>query len=295
MRKLVALFAVLAALDAARSSGAPCKLIECPEGNIETVVSAGRVSEAGGEFTVAFRFKAAHYVKREGPWEGLVFANGNGWNNGFRATITPEVNTSLDGFRMGLRVVKDGGGATSVPVKGVLRAEHWYHLAFVLGGGELKSYLNGSLNAKCGFTGRFKRASGGFCVGPAGFGVGYYPFAAGDFMVWERALGDDEILALVTGGETSDKSVKAFLEGLGTEAFSDMRSLAWNTAKRLADAGERTPAAELYALLAERAPVDATVDGGNEIAAHFAKMLGGDAVAPAVRHPAIVPFAGYGL
>ena len=118
------------------------------DGAVTGVVRAAAISESARGFTVAFRFKAAHYIKRPGPWEGLVFANGTGWGDGFRATITPDVNTSLDGFRMGLRVVKADGGAANVSIRQGLGAERWYHVAFVLGGGELKSYLNGALNAE---------------------------------------------------------------------------------------------------------------------------------------------------
>ena len=271
----------------------PGRAVVCPEGLLASAVRAAGVSEANGAFTVAFRFKAARYMKREGPWEGLVFANGNGWNNGFRATMTPEVNNSPDGFRMSLRVVKAQGGAASVPVNGVLGADRWYCLAFVMGGGELKSYVNGALSAKRRIEGGFKRPSCGVSVGPAGFGVGYYPFEARDFIVWDRALGDDEVLALVTGGEVSAKGVAAFLQSLDEASFADMRTLAWNTAKRLTEVGERNSAAELYALLAKRPPANPTVDGGNEIAAQLANELGGIEIRPAVKWPEIVSFRGY--
>ena len=277
------------------ASGVPTQGRVIPvDGTVTDVVRASALPASAHEFTVAFRFKPAHYVKRPGPWEGLVFANGTGWSDGFRATITPEVNTSLDGFRMSLRVVKAEGGAVSVPVQQELGAERWYHVAFVLGGGELKSYLNGALNAKRKFDGGFKKPACGFSVGAAGFGVGFYPFATSDFITWERALGDDEVLALTTGGETSARGVKRFLEGRSESEFADMRTLAWNTAKRLADEGDRRGAAEMYARLAREAPACPTVDGGNEVAARFAKEIGGLDVEPAVKYPEIVPFAGYG-
>ena len=270
------------------------RVVNCPEGPITNVVRMAAVPETNQGFTVAFRFKAVPYVKRPGPWEGLVFANGNGWDTGFRATVTPDLGVSPEGFRMSLRVVKPERGGVSVPVKQKLVSGCWYHIAFVLGGGELKSFLNGSPNAKSKFEGMFRRAHGGFSVGPAGYGVGYYPFEAADFKVWERALCEDEVLALVTGSDTSAKGVKRYLESMDEAAFESVRPLAWSTAKKLADAGERADAAALYALLAARAPAYPSVDGGNEVAARFAKALGGVEVAPAVKYPEIVPFAGYG-
>ena len=54
------------------------RAVNCPEGPITNVVRAAAVQATNQGFTVAFRFKASPYVKRPGPWEGLVFANGNG-------------------------------------------------------------------------------------------------------------------------------------------------------------------------------------------------------------------------
>ena len=273
MMLLGAVLAAHGAFAAAVADGA--RAVNCPEGPITNVVRAAAVPATDRGFTVAFRFKASPYVKRPGPWEGLVFANGNGWDTGFRATVTPDTGSSPGGFRMSLRVVKPERGGVGVPVKQRLVAGRWYHIAFVLGGGELKSFLNGTPTAKSKFEGAFRRAHGGFSVGPAGYGVGYYPFEAADFKVWERALSEDEVLALVMGGDTSAKSVKRYLEGLDEAAFAEVRLLAWNTAKKLADAGERTDAAALYALLAARAPAYPSADGGNEAAARFAKARGG--------------------
>jgi len=292
MKKACVAFAGLAASLAA-CAAADGRAVECPTGVIEKVVRAMPVSDETGEFTVSLRFKFERYVKREGPWDGMVFCNGNGWDSGFRATVAPVTDRSPEGFRMGFRVVKAAGGGASVPVKGVLACERWYHAVFVLGGGELRSYLNGSLNAKCEFGGKFKKVNGSFFVGPAKYGVNYYPFSAKDVMVWERALNEDEVQALMTGGIVSPKEMKRFFDGLDEATFADMRSLAWKTAGRLVAEGERRLAAELYANLAVHVPPEPSMDGGNEAASRFAKTFGGIDAAPAVRWPEVVPFGGY--
>ena len=68
------------------------RTVECPTNVLTSVVRTKAVSAESGEFTVSLRFKAESYVKRPGPWEGLVFSDGNGWNHGFRATLTPVPN-----------------------------------------------------------------------------------------------------------------------------------------------------------------------------------------------------------
>ena len=295
--KLFGGICLLAAFASAFAAEPPPGRVVPVNGDVDGVVRAAGIPESAHEFTVAFRFRPARYVKRKGPREGLVFANGNGWDNGFRATVAPDTNLPRVGFKMSLRVVKASGAASadaaSVPVRGSLVEARWYHLAFVCGGGELRSYLNGSLSESVPFKGGFKKPSCGFFVGPAGFGVGFYPFATERFFTWERALDGDEVLALVTGGDASAKGAKRFVDGLDAAAFADFRPLAWNTAGRLADGGDRRGAAELYARLAREAPADPSVDGGNEVAARLAKSVGGIDVEPAVRILDAVPFSGY--
>ncbi|MBR2982443.1 MAG: right-handed parallel beta-helix repeat-containing protein [Kiritimatiellae bacterium] len=275
-------------------SAGEARVVSCPEGPLSAPVRAAKIPETAEAFTVSFRFRASEYVKRPGPWEGLVFANGNGWSDGFRATVTPASSASFDGFKMSLRAVKASGKAATLPLKTALASGRWYRLAFVCGGGELKGYVNGTLVSSCRFEGRFKRPSCGFSVGPAGFGVGYYPFAVRDFTIRERAADAGEILALVTGGETSAGGTAEFLKRLPEADFADMRPLAWNTARRLVDAGDRRSAAELYLLLAERRAQNPATDGGNETAALFAGIFGGEKAECAVKYPERVPFAGYG-
>ena len=108
MMLLGAVLAAHGAFAAAVADGA--RAVNCPEGPITNVVRAAAVPATDRGFTVAFRFKASPYVKRPGPWEGLVFANGNGWDTGFRATVTPDTGSSPGGFRMSLRVVKPERG-----------------------------------------------------------------------------------------------------------------------------------------------------------------------------------------
>ena len=271
----------------------PKRIVECPKDVIASPIRSAKILAKDNSFTVAFKFKALPYVKRSGPWEGLVFANGNGWNDGFRATMTPYSQTGDGSFKMGLRVVKNSGGASYVPVNEILYPGRWYHLAFVLGNGELKSYVNGALSSVRRFEGEVKKASGGFSVGPAGFGVGYYQFRAEDFFVWESALDATEILSLVTGGKTSAKGVAQFLERLDGKQFAAMRTLAWATAGRLVETSDYKTAAQLYSLLAARSPCDVSEDGGNEAAAVFAYSLGGLKIEPAVKALDSIMFPGY--
>ena len=295
MNRIVFCLAALAAVPAvAGGAMGGFREIPCPQGTLSAVVRAPRIPESKESFTVAFRFRAPKYETRDRHVkEGLVFVNGNGWDNGFRATMTPEVNHSLDGYRMALRVAGEEHAA-HVSLNGVLAPDCWHSLAFAFGDGKICVYHNGALSASCKFAGRFKKPSCGFSIGPAGFGVGYHPFEAADFRIYDRTLTCEEALALVTGGKTAPRDVKVFLEGLDEASFAGMRSLAWNTARRLAEGGARKDAASLYGLLASRAPANPTIDGGNVTAAHFARIFGGVEVAPAVKPPDIVPFAGYG-
>ena len=268
--------------------------IKCPDGPLEKVIASEAVSESAGAFTVAFRFRPLPYKKRPGPSEGLVFANGNGWNTGFRVTLTPLTDLPEPAFRMGLRVVTPQGKGVHVSLGSLLRPECWRHIAFVFDGKTLKCYADGTLSSSCPYTdATFKRAQGRFTVGPAGFGVGYYPFAASSFTVWTRALSDVEVLSLATGGKTAPAEVAEWLKRLDAQGDTFARPLAWTTARRLFDAGARRQAAELYALLAARAPDNSSIDGGNEAAAIFAQACDGRSVAPAVKVPQRVPFAGY--
>ena len=119
---------LLAAFASAFAAEPPPGRVVPVNGDVDGVVRAAGIPESAHEFTVAFRFRPARYVKRKGPREGLVFANGNGWDNGFRATVTPDTNLSRVGFKMSFRVVKSSGAASadaaSVPVRGVLAEDH---------------------------------------------------------------------------------------------------------------------------------------------------------------------------
>ena len=295
MNRIVFCFAVLAAFPVAAGSAlGDYREIACPTGVLSSAVRAARIPANAEAFTIAFRFRAPEYTTRDRHvGEGLVFANGNGWDNGFRVTMKPEVDQSLDGYRMALRVAGEER-AVHASLNGVLAPDCWHSIAFVFGDGKIHVYHNGALSASSKFTGRFKKPSCGFSIGPAGFGVGYHPFEAASFRIYDRALTGEEALALVTGGKTAPRDVKLFLEGLDETSFAGMRSLAWNTARRLAEGGARKEAADLYALLARRVPANLTIDGGNVTAAHFARVFGGIDVTPAVKLPDIVPFAGYG-
>ena len=101
-------------------SAGEARVVSCPEGPLSAPVRAAKIPETAEAFTVSFRFRASEYVKRPGPWEGLVFANGNGWSDGFRATVTPASSASFDGFKMSLRAVKASGKAATLPLKTAL-------------------------------------------------------------------------------------------------------------------------------------------------------------------------------
>ena len=165
MNGIVFCLAVLLAFPAAAGGASGgFREIPCPPGPLSAVVRAPRIPESRESFTIAFRFRAPEYTTRDRHVkEGLVFANGNGWDNGFRATMMPEVNHSLDGYRMALRVAGEERAA-HVSLNGVLAPNCWHSIAFAFGDGMIRVYHNGALSASCRFTGRFKKPSCGFSI-----------------------------------------------------------------------------------------------------------------------------------
>ncbi len=270
--------------------------VETPKGEVDRVIYSDALQHPT-PFTIAFRITPSPYAydrTRIGK-AGLVCASGNGYHNGFRVTLLPEMDNSLNGYRMSISFATNGNGHVSLPVPGILTTGRQYAIAFVWDGQEIRSYLNGTFGSKCALAG-YTAPRHRFTVGPAGYGVGFCPISIEGFTIWEHVLSDDQILAITTGlsegsvngsadmpaGVTDLKSVKDYLVGLDAAAFSDMRALAWNTARKLADSGSRAEAAKLYRLLAERAPASRDYDGGNLSAARFAEHYGESAVVSAV-------------
>lgn len=228
------------------------------------VVSTSAFRPSAKAFSIAFdlRLDKVGDRKLQGN-QGLVFANGNGYDHGFRLTVEP---TGSKSYRASLRVVDAAGKGYGTGYVSGIPAEAWTSLALVWDGSSLLFYKDGVVASRAPFAGPLGDPKGGFCVGKVNYGVGYVPFDVRDFLLSDAALDEAAVIARATGGASSPDALFAHFDKADAAGFARFRPLVWQTAARLADDGRSAEAARLYRRLA------ATPGAGDDACATAARL-----------------------
>jgi len=163
-----------------------------------------------------------------GTTGGMLVANGNGYNEGFRVFAT-EWRSRQPRFEIGRK-----NGAFGINAKDSLSAGHWNCVAATWDGAVMRLYVNGKLSAEGNHSDEVLPGDA-FRIGFAGAGVGSFKQAFDRVLVYDHALSAEEAEALVVKPRTDEwrawqklnaadnrkDEIAACLAILGKAAFPD--------------------------------------------------------------------------